>query len=532
VNLRKKLLTMNLVFFTIYILSVGPAYWGFEKLDPSKSDLMMYVSAIQNHMEADMMHDAIRGDALQAILASKYNDGRYGTESEIDASITEHAQVFEKALDDTSNLDLPSSVKNALIETRPALKEYIDLGHKLTKDARTQDADLTADFGRFMTSFEELEGKMANLSDLLEKEAAESRNLSVEIAYDLRLVLVTVCILGAIVGFFTSRAMTRSIANPIERVIKRLSMSSDTVNSAATQLSQTSEALAQGAAEQAAAIQETVASMSEISGMISQTTEHSKNSLARAERMASSADVGGRTMERMVSSMEAIQQANNQLADMTNIINEISNKASVINDIVFKTQLLSFNASIEAARAGQHGRGFAVVAEEVGNLADISGNAAKEIQSLLEDSKKQVARIVELTRSRVSDGQVVSKESQDNFNEIAREIQAVSGLVTSINDATKQQRTGVEQTSTAMAEMDQASQKVNELSQESSQAAFALTRQSNELRDITVELETCIYGASVSNGEDSRTARNGDDYLAGGTTVDTSTNGQLEGHVN
>ncbi|MBC7465119.1 MAG: hypothetical protein H7256_03945 [Bdellovibrio sp.] len=48
---------------------------------------------------------------------------------------------------------------------------------------------------------------------------------------------------------------------------------------------------------------------------------------------------------------------------------EIGNKTKVINDIVFQTKLLSFNASVEAARAGEHGKGFAVVAEEVGKLA-------------------------------------------------------------------------------------------------------------------------------------------------------------------
>ncbi|MHA0111674.1 methyl-accepting chemotaxis protein, partial [Klebsiella pneumoniae] len=80
------------------------------------------------------------------------------------------------------------------------------------------------------------------------------------------------------------------------------------------------------------------------------------------------------------------EDANSQLQSISNIIGEISAKTNIINDIVFKTQLLSFNASIEAARAGQHGRGFAVVAEEVGNLAQMSGNAAKEIRALLEDS--------------------------------------------------------------------------------------------------------------------------------------------------
>ena len=72
------------------------------------------------------------------------------------------------------------------------------------------------------------------------------------------------------------------------------------------------------------------------------------------------------------------------------LISEIGNKTKVINDIVFQTKLLSFNASVEAARAGEHGKGFSVVAEEVGNLAHMSGNSAKEITQLLESSINRV----------------------------------------------------------------------------------------------------------------------------------------------
>lgn len=82
------------------------------------------------------------------------------------------------------------------------------------------------------------------------------------------------------------------------------------------------------------------------------------------------------------------------LNDLTGQFLEVVNKTGVINDIVFQTKLLSFNASVEAARAGEHGKGFAVVAEEIGNLASMSGKSAQSIQSTLEQTQLKVSQIV------------------------------------------------------------------------------------------------------------------------------------------
>ena len=95
-------------------------------------------------------------------------------------------------------------------------------------------------------------------------------------------------------------------------------------------------------------------------------------------------------MTHLVTSVETIQKSNEQLQDISEIIVQINSKTTVINDIVAKTELLSLNASIESARAGEQGKGFAVVAEEVGNLAKISGKSAKDIQDLITKSEEQV----------------------------------------------------------------------------------------------------------------------------------------------
>lgn len=84
--------------------------------------------------------------------------------------------------------------------------------------------------------------------------------------------------------------------------------------------------------------------------------------------------------------VKEIERNNTELTKITNMISEINEKTQVINDIVFQTKLLSFNASVEVVRAGEHGKGFAVVAEEVGNLASMSGKASLDISEMLETS--------------------------------------------------------------------------------------------------------------------------------------------------
>jgi methyl-accepting chemotaxis protein len=302
-----------------------------------------------------------------------------------------------------------------------------------------------------------------------------------------------VLILGSLVaGYFFSRKLSGQFVS----VSEKLQLSADKTASVAQELSHSAELTAASISEQAAAVQETVSSMSEMSSMITQTSTNSKESLNLSSEVANQTREGNKIMEKLSHSMESIQQGNAQLRNFTNILQEIESKTAVINDIVFKTQLLSFNASIEAARAGQHGRGFAVVASEVGNLAKMSGSAAKEIQTLLESSKRQVDTILDNTSERVSEGRSVTVEALTIFSEIAKKVEGISIQVRSIVEATQEQDVGVKQTSLAMMRMDELSQRNNEIAQLVSHSASELENQAVRLHRIMLATRNLVVGSS------------------------------------
>lgn len=274
----------------------------------------------------------------------------------------------------------------------------------------------------------------------------------------------------------------------------KLTDSSVTSHQLSKVLFESSDSVASATVEQSAGIQESVSALSEMGSMISQTATSAKTSMESAQKMNNKAKEGEHIMEEMMYSFRSIQEANQQLQKISSIIQEVSKKTNIINDIVFKTQLLSFNASIEAARAGQHGKGFAVVAEEVGNLAKVSGSAAKDIELMLQDSQKQVQEILDSLHEKIEKSSTVSNQAVTNFKDISQEIEVIVSQIRGITDACAQQELGVQQTSTAMSQIDIATQKNSSTAQETLGAAKRLADENTKLKDIATSIYALING--------------------------------------
>jgi methyl-accepting chemotaxis protein len=292
--------------------------------------------------------------------------------------------------------------------------------------------------------------------------------------------------------------------------MQRLSGSSHEVAEASTLIAHSSTELSNSVTEQASTMQEMVATIDEISVMVQRNTEATQDSLRMAAASQNLAREGGHSVQQMVASFhdiaqgheeitEAMTRSHDDIARIIKLIEEMGNQTRVINDIVFQTRLLSFNASVEAARAGEHGKGFAVVAEEVGQLAQMSGRAAREISANLEHTHKEVQDIVTRTRdkvhclmengqARMEGGTKVAGECARVLTQITESFSAVHQKIGEIAIASSEQNRGIQEVNRAIAQLEDASQQNATVAEQCSSASEQLHDESAALKTLVMDL--------------------------------------------
>lgn len=334
---------------------------------------------------------------------------------------------------------------------------------------------------------------------------------------------------GALIALVLAAFVINSPIKALAAVTQSLSISGEEVTAASLQIASSSQELSQASAQQASSLEQTAASLEEIASMISKATENAHTTSETSSNSQRKAEEGREAVDQMLASMQEISESNEailsqtnesnrQMADIVKVIQDIGNRTKVINEIVFQTKLLSFNASVEAARAGEHGKGFAVVAEEVGNLAQMSGNAAKEITDMLDSSilkvedivrnnQQKVEVLVRNGKDKVESGVNVAKQCSDVLNEIVQNVSSVSGLAQEISHASKEQAQGVSEINKAMSQLDSATQKNAATSEEAASSAKYLSAQAESLKDSVGNLMEVISGARESSSAPAKVAK-------------------------
>ncbi len=306
--------------------------------------------------------------------------------------------------------------------------------------------------------------------------------------------IISIIVAGQAILSLFLLALARSISAPLTSSSSNLKSRERELNEISGHLLRTGKKLAESSQKQAAATQEGVATMEEMKSMIGRTNGFISDSKRLVLEVKGNTEQGDEVIKELISSMNLIQQANNQLQDIAGIIDDISNKTNIINDIVLKTQLLSFNASIEAARAGQHGKGFGVVAEEVGALAEVSGKAANEIEELLGRGQKQVTDIINTIGQRISNGEEVTNTAASIFQEVSSKVTRINDHITQISSAAEEQFSGVKQSSEALNLIDSVSKNTTEISQTAVSYSEQLNKLNKHIKAIMSSLDNVIFG--------------------------------------
>ncbi|WP_173636294.1 methyl-accepting chemotaxis protein [Paramixta manurensis] len=218
--------------------------------------------------------------------------------------------------------------------------------------------------------------------------------------------------------------------------------------------------LSQRTEESAASLEQTAASMEQLTATVKLNADNAHQAHQLARSVSDTADRGAEVVCYVMEKMQEISASSARIADIL----------GVIDGIAFQTNILALNASVEAARAGEQGRGFAVVASEVRNLAQRSGNAAKEIRTLIGESQ-----------SRVGEGSEMATRAGETMDEISEEIMRVTSLMKEISSASQEQSRGIEQVNLAVTQMDEVAQQNAALVEQATAATQSLEEQSKQL---------------------------------------------------
>jgi len=253
----------------------------------------------------------------------------------------------------------------------------------------------------------------------------------------------------------------------LRNLITRLTQQEQSVRKYTSELEVISQNLSDSTSSQASAVEQTAASLNEINAMVEKSAEHSQYLTENSKKSTHAAEDGVSSVQSMLGAMSEIgnssqqmktqfEESNKRILEIIKVINEISNRTQVINDIVFQTKLLSFNASVEAARAGEHGKGFAVVAEEIGVLATRSGESSKEINQMLTEgisqvtliiaqNKEEFEQMIQKNSEHVDAGTLVANSCGESLDVLAKQVSDVSRLTEEISGAMSEQKLGIDE---------------------------------------------------------------------------------------
>ncbi|WP_268410404.1 methyl-accepting chemotaxis protein [Alteromonas sp. a30] len=247
----------------------------------------------------------------------------------------------------------------------------------------------------------------------------------------------------------------------LKAVYKDVDDISENLTAGANELNIASHALTLGSNQQAASISQIGNSLNEILAQANDNAKRASKASAVSSEAQQAATVASDGIKELEQAMQEINRSSEAISDILN----------VIDDIASQTNLLALNASIEAARAGEMGRGFAVVADEVRTLAERSTKAAKESAQYIQSSVENVER-----------GNSISQKCVSALSKIVKHVEAVSGTIKEIDDASQSQATGLSQVNQGVSEIDEVTHSTAASAEETSLSATQLSKLSLQLQ--------------------------------------------------
>ena len=464
--------------------------------------LLATTHATEQALEADMMHDAVRGDVLQALLT--------GTGPQYQGAVTdleEHGTTMRDMMAGIVAGNLGADVTAAVAEVEPAVDAYLASAQEIVTTAGQDPVLARTSYPAFLQAFEALEASLPSVGDAVGEHAAEAAQDSADqrataITFALAVAGGGVLLLGAL-GW----VVTRSVVRPLRRVslvvaglaegdlrgttgitskdevgriaaalevsmgtmrgvVSTIGSSANTLASATEELSATAAGMTRLAAESATQTEVVASTAGQVSGNVQTVAAGTDEMGASIREIAQNATDVAQVAGHAVGVASTATATVAKLGDSSL---QIASVVKAITAIAEQTNLLALNATIEAARAGEAGKGFAVVANEVKELAQETAKATSDItsrvQGIQDDTQDAVKAISEIASiiARINDAQTTIaaavEEQTATSSEMSRSVAAaasgvhqIAGSIDSVAESTGSTTRAVAEAQTAIDE--------------------------------------------------------------------------------
>ncbi len=535
-TIRKKLLGLSIVGLLLALAVGVVGYSSVGRVDAAAGEIHTTWRAARNHIEGNIMHNALRSDVLSAIIAKSAAE-----QQEAVREIGGHAQWFRRRLEENKALPLSPEVKKALDDLGSPLEEYIASAEAMASLAGADKRLAVQQLPEFQKVFKLLEEKQGEVSDMIEQSAVKLQKDSQQITGSAKSSILIICVISTILLLAGSLLTIRSITRPLDQCIRvvneiaggdltqhldttrqdeigslaravsqmqhnlrntiyAVSSSAERVASGSEQISASASRQASGAEKQRDQATQVASAMQQMSSTVLQVTQNSNRAAEAARAAATTAREGGQivdlTLAKMRSIADSVAGSSQKVQDLGKRSDQIGEIVSVIDDIADQTNLLALNAAIEAARAGEQGRGFAVVADEVRKLAERTSKATKEIAEMIRGIQAETRSAVQAMQdgtTRVSEGVETTTSAGKSLSEIIRMAEQVGDMVNQIASASTQQASATEQVSANV-------EKISEITQESAAGSRESARSCQELSGLALDLQKLVSQFKTGEG--------------------------------
>jgi methyl-accepting chemotaxis protein len=519
-SLRKKFYGFGGLMAAVALIIGAIGYWGTTRQAAELDGVVVTSLALRNHLESDMMHDALRADVLGALRAARDNNKE--DLAAVKADLADHSQNFRERIAANKSLSLNDDVRAAISEVEPKLDSYISTAESMIALAEKDSPAAEAAYPPFLANFEELEESLGKLSDLIAasaqsaKESADGTTILADTG------LVVALIIGIVALTSLIFVMVRSICMPLDAmtgamatlaagdnsvVIPALGRKDEIGNMAAAMQVFKDNAIradrlaAEQRAEQEAKTRRaemlekrTAAFDSSVSSALKTVTAATSEMQASAAALSATAE---QTSKQATVVSAASEEATSSVQTVAAATEELSGSIAEISRQVSQSAEIANKAAAEAERTNGQVRSLADAAEKIGEVVKLISDIANQTNLLALNATIEAARAGEAGKGFA----VVASEVKNLATQTGRATEEISAQIASIQGATANSVEAIQGITTIITEINHVASSIASAVEEQGAATREIARNIQQAAAGTQEVSTNITGVTQAAGD-------------------------------